>query len=177
MTIKIPLLFGVELYGELGGEDEAGGFLSNKAYLAGVYLPYLEPTGRLSVRAEYADLTHQDDNSGAWYRHRIYQSGYTYRNKIMGHHVGSGAEDFYVEMELRFPHSTTITAAYNLENRGVEQPVTETHSQLSFGFSRNISPWLYLKASWKYDSVENFGYEPNRDEDFHLTELALGGRF
>jgi hypothetical protein len=50
--LKIPALAGAELYGEWGGEDEAGGFISHKSWLAGLYLPKLEPTGRLAMRLE-----------------------------------------------------------------------------------------------------------------------------
>ena len=175
--LRIPALWGLELYGEMGGEDEGSGFISNKAYIGGAYLPQIEPSGRASLRVEYADLSHLDNNSPVWYRHGIYQSGYTYRKKIMGHHVGGGAEDIFVEMEILLPHDLSVKLGYDYEKRGADQPVYEKHRQSSIDLRWDFSPGISLNAGWKHDSVENFEYISGQDEDFYLTELAVGGRF
>lgn len=123
--IKIPAVWGLELYGELGGEDEAGGFIANTAYLGGIYLPQVEPSGRASLRFEYADLSQIDSNSPVWYRHGIYQSGYTYKNQIMGHHAGGGAKDYFAELVILLPQDLSLKIDYNHEKRGTDQPVEE----------------------------------------------------
>lgn len=180
--LKIPALWGLELYGEMGGEDQADllgfiPFISNKAYLAGVYFPQIEPTGRVSLRLEYADLSHLDDNSGTWYRHAIYQSGYTYRKQIMGHHAGGGSEDIFAELEVLFPRNISMKISYDYEKRGSDQPVEELHRQSSVSLRWDIRPEIFLQAGWKHDAVKNFDYIAGQDEDFYLTELAIGGRF
>jgi hypothetical protein len=171
--LKIPSMWGLELYGELGGEDENSGFIDGFAYLYGVYLPQLEPSGRTSLRIEYADISHLDP----WYRHSAYQSGYTYRKKIMGHHVGGEAEDIFVELEILLPNDLVMKLGYDYEKRGFDQPVYEKHRQASVDLRWDIYPGLSLNAGWKYDSVENFEYLSGQDEDFYLTELAVSGRF
>ena len=182
LRLRIPPLWGAEVYGEMGGEDEADllgiiPFISNRSFLLGVYLPRVEPTGRVSFRFEYADLSHVDDNSPVWYRHHIYRSGYTYANKILGHHAGGGSEDFYTEIEVMLPYNLTLTLGYDYEKRGADQLVEEQHRQMSFDLRWDFLPQMYCAASWRHDMVENFGYIAGQDEDFYLAELAVGGRF
>jgi hypothetical protein len=182
VRLKIPALWGMELYGEFGGEDEADvlgfiPFISNKAYVGGVYLPQVEPSGRAGLRLEYADLSHIDSNSPLWYRHGIYQSGYTYENKIMGHHAGGGAEDLFAELEILLPHDLALKIGYNYETRGSDQPVEEIHRQTSVNLRWDIPSGIFLNAGWKHDAVDNFDYISGQNEDFYLTELAVGGRF
>ena len=180
--LRIPPLWGAEFYGEFGGEDEADllgviPFISNRSHLLGVYLPRIEPTGRASLRLEYADLSHIDDNSPVWYRHGIYQSGYTYHNQIIGHHAGGAAEDMFAELEILLPYDFTLNLGYDVEKRGVDQPVEERHRQTALSLRWDVGPDLFLRAGWHYDKVENFGYISGRDDEFHLAELAVGGRF
>ena len=85
--VRLPFLWGAEVYGELGGEDEANHFFSRDSFLLGAYLPRIEPTGRLGLRFEFADLAY-NGNGPVWYRHGIYKSGYTYEQQILGHHAG-----------------------------------------------------------------------------------------
>jgi hypothetical protein len=182
VRLKIPALWGMELYGEVGGEDEADAlgfipFISNKAYVGGVYLPQVEPSGRASLRLEYADLSYIASNSPVWYRHGIYQSGYTYENKIMGHHAGGGAEDIFAELEILLPRDLSLKIGYNYETRGSDQPVEEIHRQTSVNLRWDIPSGIFLNAGWKHDAVDNFDYISGQNEDFYLTELAVGGRF
>jgi hypothetical protein len=181
--LKIEPLWGLELYGEMGGEDQNDHvilgtlpFISNKAYVGGIYLPQVEPSGRASLRLEYAELDHPQS---FWYQNGVYQSGYTYRKQIMGHHAGTGAVDIFVEMEVLLPHDLSLKLSYDYEKRGKDRdrPVLEKHRQVSVGLRWDLSPRISLNASGKYDAVEDYEYIAGQDEDFYLTELAVSGRF
>lgn len=182
--LKIQPLWGLELYGEMGGEDQKDDaflgfipFISNKAYVGGIYLPQVEPSGRVSLRLEYAETNHFGSVFGGWYRHNIYQSGYTYREKVMGHHAGGMAKDTFAELDVLLPNDLSLKFGYDYEKRGYDQPVKEKHRQTSVSLRWDFSPGISLNAGWKYDSVKNFEYLSGQDEDFYLTELAVGGRF
>jgi hypothetical protein len=176
--LRLPPLGGAELYAEMGGEDEADllgfiPFFANKAWLAGVYLPVLEPSRRLSLRLEYADLSHIDDNSPAWYRHEIYLSGYTYKKRIMGHHVGGAASDLYSELEILLPGDVTLGLSYDYEKRGADQVVEEKHYQPGVALEWFPSDNIALNARYVFDKVENFNFVPGDDRENHLAELGL----
>lgn len=176
--LRLPFLGGAELYGEMGGEDEADmlgfiPFFANKSWLAGIYLPVLEPSRRLSLRFEYADLSHIDDNSPIWYRHEVYLSGYTYKKRIMGHHVGGAASDFYTELKLLLPGDVTIGLNYDYEKRGVDQVVEEKHSQPGVELQWWLSDKFTVNARYAFDKVENFNFVPGDDRENHLAEFRL----
>ena len=86
----------VSLYGQMIGEDEAGGFPSR--YLAQFGIEGSGITrGQASYRwfAEVAgtscDIVKSEVLYGCGYRQRIYQSGYTYYGRIIGHGLDNDA--------------------------------------------------------------------------------------
>ena len=178
--VRIPALWGMELYGELGGEDEADllGFIpfpSKKAILAGVYLPRLEPRGRVGLRLEYADLDYQE-NGSSWYRHHIYVSGYTYKERIMGHHVGGQARDYSAEVMTFIPGGVTLSLGYDYERRGIGQLVEEKHHQPSLRLDWQAHDQFTLSIRYTFDQVENFGFDPSaKDREFHLAAFGVRG--
>jgi hypothetical protein len=171
--LRLPFLWGTEFYGEWGGEDEAGGFFSNMAYLGGIYLPRVEPSERISLRFEYADLSHIDENSPPWYQHGIYLSGYTYEGKILGHPVGGAARDAYGELRALLPAGVTLSLAFDYQSRGSNQPVREKHYQPALGIEWQVLEDLSLHAGYAFDKIENFNFTPGADQDNHLAEIGL----
>jgi hypothetical protein len=170
--LRLPFLWGTELYGEVGGEDEADHFIANTAYLIGLHLPRLEPSGRLSLRLEYADLSRIDNNSPPWYHHSIYSSGYTYEQKILGHHVGGAARDIFAEMRLLFPLDWTFSLGFDLEERGFNRSVREKHLQPALGLEWQVSEDVVLQAHYAISRVENFSFNAGDDKTFHRVELG-----
>ncbi|NLV24798.1 MAG: capsule assembly Wzi family protein [Deltaproteobacteria bacterium] len=170
--LRLPFLWNAELYGELGGEDEAGMWIAKKAYLAGLYLPRLEPTGRLSLRIEHADLNFEG-NGPVWYRHGTYRSGYTYEGNLLGHHAGGDARDTFVEMEVLCPRDLTLALSVDIEKRGYSQPAVEKHIQPGIRAEWQVKDSMRLDLLYRYDRIENFGNEQGRDRDAHLAAASI----
>lgn len=173
--LKIPFLWGAEFYGEKGGEDLGGDHLfekswslGDKANLYALYLPRIEPSGRLSLRLEYTDIT-----DPVWYRHGIYRSGYTYKRRVMGHHYGGDAEGVYGEIQAFLPHAFTLTAGFDYQQRGIHQAVEEEHRMPSLLLEWAANEQLRLEARYALDRVENFAFVEGDDRDFHFTEISL----
>ena len=80
---------GLQIYGELYGEDQAHGFPSQKAFLAGIYIPRLSYDGSWDMRVEGGHT------GNAWYGHSTYRAGWTYHNDIMGDYMGTNATRVY----------------------------------------------------------------------------------
>jgi hypothetical protein len=174
--LLLPFLWNAELYGELGGEDEAGGFIAKKAYLAGLYLPRLEPSGRLALRLEYANL--DADRAGTlWYTHGIYRSGYVYEGQILGHHAGGDATDFYAELQAFLPRDVTVTASLDIEERGRAGAVQEEHTQPALALNLALPDGLTLELAYAWDRVRNFGFTAGDDRDFHLLKIGMAKRW
>lgn len=171
--LRLPWLFGSELYGEFGGEDEAGHFFSKTAWLAGIGLTRLEPSGRLTMSVERADFT----TYPGWYQHGIYASGYTYRGKVLGHHVGGGGKDLRVAAEMQLPAALELGVAWDMEKRGSNLPQPEEHQQwfLSGGWHPNA--FFSMRAFYARDQIEHAGFVPGRSVREQLLAMEFNGRW
>ena len=169
MRIYLPFLWGTEIYGEFGGEDEAGHMFSSTAGLVGVYLPQVEPTGRLSLRLEYADFP----KNNSWYRHGTYHSGYTYKKHIMGHSVGGAAKDYFAEARLLLRSDLHFTFGFNYQKRGLDQSVKEEHYLSSAEVTWWMNDTVRFEALGSFDRADNFDYEDNNDRDFYYSRVSM----
>ncbi|MFZ5862152.1 MAG: capsule assembly Wzi family protein [Nitrospirota bacterium] len=121
-TIRIPWRpQPVALYLEWAGEDEANGFPSHPAVVAGVYLPTLAGSSQWSLRTEWADNAFADV-PGIWYQHAVYQSGYTYQGVVIGHPMGTDARMLSMELDRRVTPEWMVSALYDAVTSGVFGP-------------------------------------------------------
>lgn len=108
----------IKLYGEIGAEDSSGDTKTptSKAYLAGVLVDEPFWLENVNFRAEWAQTARWDRlGDRAWYRHHIYTDGYTYNDRIIGHHMGSDAVDLFFRAEYRFLGGTVVGAEADFE--------------------------------------------------------------
>lgn len=174
--LKLVPLWGVELYGELGGEDEAGWFLAKKVFLAGLYLPRLEPSGRLGLRFEYADLNFQG-HGPVWYQHSQYRSGYTYEKNILGHHVGGDARAYFGAIEWFLPGGGLVRTGADLQRRGLSHGIVERHLQPFLQVELPLGDSCRLSAAYAFDHVENAGYRQGNEDTGHLARIGIVRRW
>lgn len=87
--LRLP---GVQLYGELYGEDQANYMPSQVGYRAGVYIPNLADNGAWDLTVETAKTGRN------WYYHGRYRNGWTYHGQIMGDQMGPEARVFFAKV-------------------------------------------------------------------------------
>jgi hypothetical protein len=167
--LTLPMLWNLQIYGDYGGEDDAGALFSKQAFLVGVYFPQLERTGRLSGRIEYADTNTLTD-SPVWYRHGVYQSGYTYRKKILGHHAGGDARDLYFGLEGQLSPDLILRVELDIEKRNLSGPIEERHLQPGIEIAWYVTERLLLKTRYAFDRATHVG-EDRDDETLHFLVL------
>ena len=173
MKLQFPFLWNAQLYAETGGEDEAGGFPMLNAWIVGCYLPQIEPSNRLSLRLEVANLATTRSPGGPWYAHSQYQSGYTYETNIMGHHVGSAAIDHFAEIELRLPQSITLTTSIDYEIRGYGESEKETHLQYVFNAEWAFASYFSLHFDYRLDQVDGYNFIQGANRTFHYASIGF----
>ncbi|KIH75642.1 Capsule assembly protein Wzi [Geoalkalibacter ferrihydriticus] len=173
--LTLPFLGNAELYGELGGEDEAGGFIAKKAWLAGVYLPQLEPSGRLALRVEHTNLAYEG-HGPVWYRHSQYRSGYTYERKILGHHLGGDSRSWYGELSAYLPGGLSAALDLDYQTRGYSDPIRESHLQPGLSLAWQATDSLRLSGRYAFDRVRNRGNLSGQNETHHFSLLTLDYR-
>ena len=166
--IKLTLPFDLQpfqLYMDANGEDEAGGLPSNWAYIYGLYLPRVLDFERIGFRAEYAD-NHVSGKPNVWYNHHIYQSGYTYKGRIIGHHMGTDSEDMFIEASYLVPElNGKISVAYDRKEHNLSGAVKEKKDEFFMTVDMDLIESLRIKASYGYGKIENLGNISGIDEN------------
>lgn len=168
MRLTLPF---AELYGELGGEDQRG-FLPSYpvAYIIGAYVPLMNQG--MDFRVEYADI-----RSASWYTHGVYKSGYTYKGRILGHHVGRGGRELFAEAGFFKGKRLNGRVNFDYENRGVEtQPIKEQHYQFGtdweYMIGRALVNWR-MNADLAYERITNFNNIPGDERSNTLISLSI----
>jgi len=169
LTPPLSMAGGAMLYGQIIGEDEAGGLPSNYGVLGGALVTDLLNTGWMDIRLEYAN-DHLVADDALWYGHGLYTSGYTYHHRLIGYPMGgfeddffkngvfrgSAAWDFFIESVLHGWDDTEITLSYDLERHRRTEPVKETKEEARVEISRRISDRVELNIGEEYEKITNW---------------------
>ena len=90
----------LELYGAWAGEDQAGGLPSVAGYQLGSFFKDFFHKD-MDLRIEYAINRKKPHQKPTWYEHHLYQSGYSYKGQIIGHHMGGDSQDIFFRLGYR----------------------------------------------------------------------------
>lgn len=163
LKVILPFSFQkVVLYGELGGEDEAGSLPSRVAYLAGAYMPGFLGIDRLETRVEYAQ-TYISKYPGVWYRHHVYTSGYTYDGRIIGHHMGTDARDLFMSAAYDSDYGK-FEVLFDMESSG--RALKEKNASAGLSWTRRFEAAV-LAVGYYFDRRKNAGAVSGNDFDAH----------
>lgn len=152
---RIILPFRVQplvLYIERAGEDEAGGLPTKWATLTGLYLPRIVSFDWLELRAEYAN-TRIKRQPGIWYTHHIYRSGYTYKDRIIGHYIGADSEDFYISLKI-FTPAGDLTGELEREKHYGNADASSTTDFYTLTWEKEFKGKFRLALSGSYTKTE-----------------------
>jgi len=180
--LRIPVLRNTEIYCEYGGEDTGGTLLGigDIAYLWGVYVPRVTNDGKTQIRIEYANTVRREPESGivGWYHHGIWQSGYTNKGFILGHHMGGDSEDIYLQLERYLNDNLRVNFELDCEKRGVDKErqgiyPQETHRQFGTHLSYYVNDKLEVNLKYRYDKISNFNSIKNNNQNNYLAKVEF----
>ena len=188
--LRIVPLRGLQLYGNIVIDDKWKSvkktLKQGMSYLWGAYIPALNPSGSMDLRAEYV-MT-----SPLQYRHSLYADGFTLNRRLIGSDAGPDAD----ALHLRFRHtlapgfwygltfgwdyrrSDTYTELRNPD--GTAGPVVKVASgpteeryrglvDFDCKFKRNLT--LHLTAG--YERVRNLFFTAGNDRNNYLAAISL----
>ena len=171
---RLPQLNGLQLYGEIFGEDQADGVViptpSKTAYLAGAYLPRLIHDGEWDLTVEWART------NDVWYVHGTYHDGYTHKGDIIGDPLGRDATRYYVKLTNYRSNNSQLSLHYQYtEQNSGQDPQSIDSAWLSW---HRILPDNYsVKVSIGKAKIENFYNHAGRNQDDYFTGITLTKRF
>lgn len=129
----------MKLYTEWGFEDSSGDTKTptGQASLLGVFFKDMVYDG-LDLRVEWADTAHNERYGPLWYEHGVYFTGYRYKGREIGHHMGGDARDLFARTEYPFSESTSGGLEFDYERSGVHGESPETSRWLGADVTRSF---------------------------------------
>ena len=168
-----PFVTPLELYAEVGGEDEADYHFTKDGYLMGMYLPDLLHHGTTDLRVEYAN-NHVADNPDVWYTHGLYTSGYTYHSQIIGHHMGTDSSDLFVRLTHLLKPRLEWGLQWEEERHGLSsQPPRPELERIGTDLTYRSSAHWQVSGRYEYERVSTINSVSGDNSRNHLVELQL----
>jgi hypothetical protein len=167
----------IQLYLDAVGEDQRNSFPSKWGYISGIYLPRFAGLERFDLRGEFA-INHIGGWPNYWYNHHIYTQGYTYKGKIIGHHMGTDSRDIFVEASYLIPDSySRISLAYDREEHNLSGTVREKKDEFDLKGVINLTKDLELTALYGFGRVTNLGNVSSDEKTINIITGELRYRF
>jgi hypothetical protein len=170
----------VQAYLELAGEDQAHllgtsiPFPSKFAYVTGVFLPTLFGNAKHDLRVEWA-RNHWRGNGPAWYVHGTSGGGYAhfYRNRVLGHPMGSDAQNLSVQGHHFFLPSTYLELTLSRTDRFSLGPRKERSDRASAGLVGWFSERVRAETELALEKVKNPAGLPDSPAEDASFRVAL----
>jgi hypothetical protein len=160
----------MEIWGEYYGEDEAGSWIADIGWVAGIKLGDLFLMGRTDLIFEYADNIDPDEGP-LWYNNSVYQSGYRYKGEVMGHNMDTEARDYFVRVENYLSPDLILGLDYNRQERLVHQVDRQDIDRVDIDLTWQGIDNLRIETGYRYETID-FPNQPNgNDEDNHIFWL------
>jgi hypothetical protein len=157
----------VRLYIDAAGEDEAGGIPSNWGMLGGIQLNDLLKTGRTDLRIEYAD-NHVSGKPNVFYNHSLYQSGYTYKGRMMGHYMGTDSRDVFAQLSHYLTDDIVVHLSFDRLTHNLSAPDHPRVDIYQCDLTTFSWPNWQIAAGYRYEDGKGGGYEDN-----HIFQVRL----
>jgi len=129
----------LELYGAWAGEDQANGLPSAPGFQAGGFFEDIFRRG-MDLRIEYAINRKRPHQKATWYEHHLYESGYTYKGQVIGHHMGGDSQDIFLRLGYRLNPKITSAFEFDYERHGMIKPVEEREIKYALEVGYDLTP-------------------------------------
>lgn len=164
----LPFPAGMQVYGELAGEDNwikrTQFRLTPRGvgFLTGIYVPQLLKGSTMDLRIEYANTaeaasSEQVSTPRIWYNNGVYVSGMRHRGFPLGHHMGTDAKDFFVRTTRYLTDDIQLGVNFNLQRRDLLGPSPEKKTETALDLNWWLSSQMQLTLGYTYQRIQNPG--------------------
>ncbi|QDR82000.1 Capsule assembly protein Wzi [Sporomusa termitida] len=165
--VRVPKWNGIQVYGELYGEDQANYMPSKIAERVGVYIPRLSQDGAWDMKVEYANT------SSAWYGHQLYTNGYVYKGDIIGDPIGHNASQYYMQLGNYLDKDSKLSLNVNQVKQDRDAPVQQTIKSLWLQYETKLQDRVFLDGQVGMARVSNADFNGGQDETDHFAGISV----
>ncbi len=139
--------------------------------LLGLYFPRILGFSRLDLRVEYADTSSGGAKDDDWYGHPAYP--HLYRGEILGHPMGGGSRDWFVESRYHFRPDAFADISLDRVLRDRGAAAGESREVASAGLTGWLSPSWRGEIRVSVNRISSEGGVPGRDRSAFSAWVAL----
>jgi hypothetical protein len=175
VALTLPFRFQpIQAYLEMAGEDESGLAPTKLAYVTGVFLPSLFGNAAYDLRVEWA-RNHWKGNGPSWYVHSVSDEGYAhfYRGRVLGHPMGTDAQDLSVQGHYFFLPSTYLELTLARTERFSAGPSKERTDRASAGIVGWLTENVRAEGEIALEKVKNPAGLPGATDDDASFRIAF----
>lgn len=165
--VRVPKWNGVQIYGELYGEDQANYLPSKIAERVGVYVPRLNKDGAWDMKVEYAHT------SNWWYGHQLYTNGYVYKGDIIGDPLGHNASQYYVQFGHYLDKDSKISVNANYLTQDRDAVVQQKVKALWLQYETKLHKQVFLDSQLGVARIDNANFASGNDETDHFAGVSV----
>jgi hypothetical protein len=154
----------LKLYTDWAGEDEAGGLPSNWGYLYGIKLFDIFKTGKTDLCIEYAN-DHVSGKPNVFYTHWLYEAGYTYKDRIIGHFMGTDSEDLFFRLTHYLNQDIILGLQYDTEKSNLSSSPQPTIDR----FQSDIT--IFTTKDWRLNT--GYRYELSKNSELPDNQIVF----
>jgi len=166
----------IEIWGEYYGEDEAGNWIADIGYVVGIKFGDLLLSGRTDLILEYADNIDPDEGP-LWYNNSIYQSGYRYKDEVMGHNMDTEARDYFIRLVNYLTPDLILGLDYNRQERLVHQVDREDIDRVDIDLTWQGIDSLRIETGYRYETIDYPNQAGANDQNNHIFWLFVDYSF
>jgi hypothetical protein len=166
----------IEIWGEYYGEDEAGHWIADIGWVAGIKFGDLFLMGSTDLILEYADNVDPDEGP-LWYNNSIYQSGYRYKGEVMGHNMDTEARDYFVRLEHYLLPDLIVGLDYNRQERLVHQVDRQDIDRGDIDFTWQGIDSLRIESGYRFETIDYPNQAGADDQNNHIFWLFVDYSF
>ncbi|MBI5417881.1 hypothetical protein HZA55_08060 [Candidatus Poribacteria bacterium] len=109
-------------------------------------------------------------NTPSWYKHGKYKDGYVYKNKIIGHHMGSDADDLWISINRDFAKDLSVRYSFDFERQGLrDQSVISRAFQHNMDLNYILTDHLSTNLSYSQVELKNLQHLENEPDLLNRT--------
>jgi len=188
ILFTLPFLRNTQLYFNAFWEDVNTEldmlFGRDMAFITGARIHRLDKDGIFSFKTEFVKTTE------ITYRSIVYSDGYTYKNDIMGHHIGPDAFGNYNRFTYMPDTGLILDFDFNFERHGrlgknqhsIKLPIEsfeKPEDRYSFivRFGKDLGEKLNYNLSMGYERIQNYNFRDSSNKNNFIGSLAVKYKF
>lgn len=172
--IDIIPFSGIKLYIEWGAEDSEGETHTPTGWanMCGLFIDAPLYLSGIDLRMEWANTARNERYGPNWYTHGVYTTGYRYEGNIIGHHMGTDAQDLFIRAQYHHDDGMIFGIETDIEWSGLHSKLTKKR-WLGVDASYPLNENVVIEGGWGIGDFHDSYASEHKDGSLVWVNISL----